>query len=106
MRKADQPATLLSEHAEIALEELARTSGLSVEEIVELVEYGVFEPSGGGQVSAWRFSARTITLGRRASRLKSDFDLNLTGIALALTYLERIEELEEEIRRLRCQLLG
>ena len=50
-------------------------------------------------------SARHIVLGRRASRLKVDFDLNLSGLALALTYLERIEEMEAELERLRCQLL-
>jgi chaperone modulatory protein CbpM len=101
---------LLTEQLEVALEELAAASGLKPQEIVELVEYGVFEPVGGSaqaaSISAWRFSARTITLGRRARRLKSDFDLNLSGLALALTYLERIEELETELERLRCQMLG
>jgi len=101
---------LLTEPLEVALGELAEASGLLPQEIVELVEYGVFQPVGGStqaaSVSAWRFSARTITLGRRARRLKSDFDLNLSGLALALTYLERIEELETELERLRCQMLG
>jgi chaperone modulatory protein CbpM len=102
---------LLTEHLDIALEELAEASGLLPQEIVELVEYGVFQPVGGSPdgakgVSAWRFSARYITLGRRARRLKADFDLNLSGLALALTYLERIEEMEAELARLRCQLLG
>jgi chaperone modulatory protein CbpM len=102
---------LLTEHLEIALEEFAHASGLLPQEIVELVEYGVFQPVGGtsvgsGEVSAWRFSARSIVLGRRASRLKADFDLNLSGLALVLTYLERIEEMEAELARLRCQQLG
>lgn len=99
-----------TEQLEVALEELAQASGLQPQEIVELVEYGVFQPSGGmapgtEAVSTWRFSARHIVLGRRASRLKADFDLNLSGLALALTYLERIEEMEAELERLRCQLL-
>ena len=103
-------AALLTEHVEVALDELARASGLPAEEIVELVEYGVFEPAGGTDparvpVSSWRFSARYITLGQRASRLKADFDLNLSGVALALTYLERIEELEQELIRLHCERL-
>jgi chaperone modulatory protein CbpM len=100
---------LLTEHLEIALEELAQASGLALQDIVELVEYGVFQPVGGtsagsGEVSAWRFSARSVVLGRRASRLKADFDLNLSGLALALTYLQRIEEMEAEVAMLRCQL--
>ena len=36
-----------TEQLEVALEELAQASGLQPQEIVELVEYGVFQPSGG-----------------------------------------------------------
>jgi chaperone modulatory protein CbpM len=99
---------LLTEHLEVALEELAQASGLSAHEIVELVEYGVFEPIGGSSAgaSSWRFSARTIVMGRRASRLKADFDLSLSALSLVLTYLQRIEDMEAELARLRAQLLG
>ena len=99
------------EDVELALEDLARASGLSRQEIVELVEYGVLNPaqapfSEAGEVSTWRFSARYVVLGRRASRLKADFGLDLPGLALVLTYIERIEEMEAELARLRCHLLG
>jgi chaperone modulatory protein CbpM len=97
---------LLTEHVEVALEELARASGLEPQEIVDLVEYGVFEPSSGGAArSTWRFSSHYIVLGRRARRLKVDFDLDVSGLALALTYLQRIDEMEAELARLRCQIL-
>ena len=98
---------LLTEHLEVALEELAQASGLSPHEIVELVEYGVFEPVSGTSAGAsgWRFSARAIVMGRRASRLKADFDLSLSALSLVLTYLQRIEEMEAELARLRAQLL-
>jgi|SRR5215470_15336038 len=97
---------LLTEQFEVALEELAQASGLSQHEIVELVEYGVFQPIGDAATvaSGWRFSSRTIVLGRRASRLKSDFDLSLPALSLVLTYLERIEEMEAELARLRAEL--
>jgi len=102
-------ATLLTEQVDVALEELVQASGLTVEEIVELVEQGVFVPLSApptlATISAWRFSSSTIALVRRASRLKADFDLNLSGLALALTFVQRIEELEEELNRLRCGLL-
>ena len=97
--------SLLSEQFEIELEELAGATGLSVDEIVELVEYGVFEPLGGAGMQ-WRFSARCVTLGRRASRLRSDFELDAPGTALVVALLERIEELEAEVNRLRCERLG
>jgi len=99
---------LLTEHVEVALEELVQASGLSAEEIVELVEYGALEPVSGtaAEVSRWRFSARAIVMGRAASRLKTDFDLNVSALSLVLTYLQRIEEMEAELTRLRAQLLG
>jgi len=102
-------AALFAEHSEVALDELVQACGLTAEEIVELVEHGVLTPISVPPArlpaSAWRFSATTIAIGRRASRLKTDFDLNVSGLALALTYLERIETLEEELNRLRCALL-
>jgi chaperone modulatory protein CbpM len=102
-------AALFAEHGEVALDELVQACGLTAEEIVELVEHGVFTPTSAAparsSVSAWRFSATTIAIGRRASRLKTDFELNVSGLALALTYLERIESLEQELNRLRCELL-
>ena len=53
----------------------------------------------------WRFAARCITLGRAASRLRSDFELAAPGLALMLSFRERIEELERQVRALEAQLL-
>jgi chaperone modulatory protein CbpM len=97
-------ATLLEEHLLIALDELERASGLSIEQISELVEYGVFEPQGR-LPQEWRFAARSIAVARRACRLRSDFELSTPGLALALTLLERIEGLEQDLNRLRAQAL-
>lgn len=101
---------LFVDDVEFALEDLIRASGLTRQEVVELVEYGVFHPvpgaAGPREAAAWRFSARYIALGRRAGRLKTDFGLDLSGLALALTYIERIEEMEAELARLRCHIVG
>jgi chaperone modulatory protein CbpM len=96
---------LFAEQVEIALEELARASGFSSAEIVELVEMGLFEPSGTAPAE-WRFTAHQVSIARRAARLRADFELNLPGVMIAATYLARIEELERELHALRCQLLG
>jgi chaperone modulatory protein CbpM len=96
---------LFAEQIDIALEELARASGFSTAEIIELVELGLFEPAGVAP-SEWRFTAHHVRIARRAGRLRADFDLNLPGVILAATYLARIEELERELHALRCQLLG
>jgi len=86
----------------VALEELLATSGLAPDEVSELVAFGVFELVGGD--GTWVFHGRTITLARRAARLRDDFGLNGPGMALALTYLERIGALERRLRELESQL--
>ncbi len=105
MAEQGNEITFLDEHRRITLTELSRVSGLSVIEIRELVELGAFEVVEA-QTGEWVFASRCVYLARAAYRLKSDLDLNLSGTALALTYLERIRELEERLRELECQLPG
>lgn len=95
---------ILDDERRVALDEIVAASGLARGEVLELVEIGAFEASGGP--GAWSFSARAIVQARRAARLREDFDLNVSGMALALAYVERIESLERRLRELECQLLG
>ncbi len=92
------------DEASVELVELLEVSGLAREELLELVEFGVFEPAESS--GEWLFASRCIVQARRAARLRDDFGLNPPGMALALAYLARIEELERRLRELECQLLG
>jgi chaperone modulatory protein CbpM len=92
----------VDESSAVPLEEVLAASGLAREEVIELIEIGVFQLAGTSPV--WTFRASTITLARRACRLRDTFGLNTSGIALALTYLERIEQLERRLRELESQL--
>jgi chaperone modulatory protein CbpM len=83
---------------EIELEDLIESSGLQREEVIELVELGVLEHSSSGTRMA--FCSHTVIQARRAARLRDDFGLNTPGMALALTYLARIEALERRLREL------
>lgn len=94
---------ILDAETTVSLHELLRASGLAREEVATLVEYGVFQARG--TAPAWTFASQTIVVARRAARLRSDFGLDPAGLALALTYLERIEALERRIRELECGLL-
>ena len=87
----------------IAFDDLLRGSGLAREEVIALVEHGVFEPTGAAP--AWRFESRTLIVARRAARLRDAFGVDAAGIALALAYRERIESLERRVRELECALL-
>jgi chaperone modulatory protein CbpM len=98
----NHPVLRPGDEATVAFDELLARSGLAREELLELVDFGAFEPVVAG--AAWRFSARVVVPARRAARLRDDFGLNPPGMALALAYLERIEELERRLRELECQL--
>jgi chaperone modulatory protein CbpM len=93
---------LLDDETLLAADELLAASGLARQELVELVEFGVLEPAG----APWTFSTRALWLARRAVRLRDDFGLNAAGMALALAYLERIDDLERRVRALECSALS
>ncbi|MDM7937493.1 MAG: chaperone modulator CbpM [Cyanobium sp. CZS 48M] len=82
--------------------ELLAASGLAHQELVELVEFGVFETREGA--TGWSFQTRVVHQARRAVKLRDTFGLNPPGMALALTYLEKIEALEQRLRELECLL--
>jgi chaperone modulatory protein CbpM len=87
----------------LRLRDLAELSGLSEAEVSELVEYGALTPAdeASGQ---WVFSMRSITVARSARRLREDYELEPHGVALVLAYLDRIRELEAQLRALQAQL--
>lgn len=58
-------------------EELLAASGLAHEELVELVEFGVFETGEGA--TGWSFQARVVHQARRAVKLRDTFGLNPPG---------------------------
>jgi hypothetical protein len=100
-----EQAAWLHEHYEFSLEELCELSGLSEAELRELVDHGVLAPIEPG-AQHWNFSADRLVLARSARRLRKDFDLDTHGVALVVTLLERVRDLEAELRDLRAKLPG
>ena len=98
-----EQATWLHEHYEFSLAELCELSGLSETELRELVDYGVLAPVDS-DAPHWSFSADRLVLARSARRLREDLELDLHGVALVLTLLERVHDLEAELRDLRAKL--
>lgn len=96
--------TLQSDECRITFDELCRATGLAADEVRELVEFGVFEPAGAAPEN-WIFTGQTIVMARTAHRLRRHFDVNLPGVALALTYLQQIEQLQQHIALLECRQL-
>jgi len=100
-----EQAMWLHERHELALEELCELSGLSETELRELVDYGVLAPVDS-EARHWSFRADRPALPRRARRLRRAFDLDPHGVALVVTLLERVRDLEDELRDLRARLPG
>ena len=83
----------LDEHVEYSLEELAERSHLSRAELEVLIDSGAIASR----------DARALQAARTAARLRGDFEVDLQGVALAMTLLRRIEELEIELCGLRAR---
>ena len=96
-------AQWLTEECQFSLTELVELSGSSVEELRELVEYGAISPVNP-ESSQWVFPGQCLPTIRAACRLRVSFDLEPHGVALVISLLDRIHDMEEQMGRLRAQL--
>ena len=93
----------LEEHGELTLSQLAELSRLSEADLLELIEFGVIVPAEP-QAARLRFSAQSIVAARTACRLREDFELDAHGVALAITLLDRIRDLEAQLQDLLARM--
>jgi len=93
----------LDAHPSLTLSELAELSGLTSAELDELVDCGVLRPLDltGAEHS---FGGECLAAARTAARLRADFDLHPSALALALALLERVHTLEAQLRNLQALL--
>ena len=98
-------AQWLTEICEFSIHELVELSGSSVEELRELVEFGAITPVNP-ESSNWVFPGQCLVTVRAACRLRASFDLETHGVALVISLLDRIRDLEAEMESLRAQLPG
>ena len=96
-------AVWIEEHAPLSFDEIVQLSGLPPEVVHGLIDSGAIEAAGGTR-SQKRFDARCVTALLAARRLHADFELDSNGVAVAVTLLEKIRELEVQLQRLRTQL--
>jgi chaperone modulatory protein CbpM len=88
---------------EVTWTQIVSASGLPEVEVRELVRYGALIPRDP-DAATWTFEARWLVVARTACRLRHDFELDAHGLSVVLGYVERIDALEAELRRLRAQL--
>ena len=82
------------------IEHLAEASGLSIGEIEDLVEHGVIVPVSE-LTMPYAFRLRDVVTVRTARRVRDDFQLDRNGLSLSLRLLQRIANLESELKALR-----
>ena len=82
----------------LSREELAAAAGISPAMLSRLIRLGLVEPAAPGP---GQFTAGVATRLKRMLRLHHDIGVNLTGAAIIIDLLERVDRLEKELRRLR-----
>jgi chaperone modulatory protein CbpM len=86
----------------LSLSELAEISGLPRPVLDELLDCGVIAPLEPAATQL-RFGAAALRTARTAHRLRADFELDVQALAVALSLVARVEELEAQLRELRAR---
>src|SRR5487761_1997161 len=102
MEREQTDAVWLDDRMALSLAELARCSCLSEEELRELADYGALVPNNP-QEAEWTFSGEMVLTVQAAGRLRDDLDLDPQALALTLTLINRIHDLEAQLRSLRAR---
>jgi chaperone modulatory protein CbpM len=85
-----------------SFQQLVEVSGLSSDDLRELIDIGAIEPAEAANQTMFRLES--IVIARKARRLRDDFELDISGLALALQLLQRIDRLENELHSLAARL--
>jgi chaperone modulatory protein CbpM len=96
-------AVRLDSVTEVTWTQLVSASGLTEGELRELVQYGALVPRDP-DAPTWTFESRWLVVARTVAHLHHDFELDAHAVSVVLSYVERINELEAEVRKLRAQL--
>lgn len=83
-------------------QDLIEVSGLSSEELDELIANGVILPIDE-QADRPLFQLHYLVTATTARRLRDDFELDQNGLVLALTLMRRIDELQEQLKAAHAQ---
>ena len=94
---------MASNKIQLSLDELCQATELPTATVIEIVEQGIVEPSGGSPES-WVFTTQMIVVTKKAQRLHRDLGIDWSGIALALCLIDELEQLRQKNRRLQRQL--
>lgn len=92
--------TVINHNVRLTFTEMCQAMNTQPTLITQLVEYRIIEPIGESE-NDWEFDHLCLKRARIARNFYHDLEVNLPGIALALDMLEKIDELEAELARLK-----
>jgi len=95
---------IISPDVHVSFDELCKSSNISAEYIIELVEYNIIFPIKGNDPQEWQFNVTAIRIVNKAARLHSDLEIDWADIGLVLNLLDEIEQLRNENGQLKQQL--
>ncbi|GAA2590239.1 hypothetical protein GCM10010399_20320 [Dactylosporangium fulvum] len=82
----------------LSLERFAEMAGLHPEMVHRLVALGLVEPAVDAHGEQW-FTVTQLTTVARVRRLHAGLPLNYAAVGVVLDLLDRIDELEDRLRR-------
>lgn len=94
---------MLDDQALCSAQHLIDSSGLLSVELDALIDCGVIAPANPA-TQPQAFYLHSIVTATTARRLRDDFELDLHGLLLALTLLQRLGETEAALSEVRAQL--
>lgn len=92
-------ARVIDDTVSVHVDELCQRLRVERQWIVELVEFGALEPTGGAEPSAWAFPLTAVPRLRAMTRLVADLGVNLPGAAIILELVEERRRLLQQLRQ-------
>ena len=83
------------------LDTLSRSAGVHPDLIADYVDLGLIEPVDERGEHEWLFDDDALFVLRRIERLRRDLGINLEGVGVILELLHQIEDLRQELERMR-----
>lgn len=83
----------------LTAQDVERSLGISRQELEELVSMGLAQPVAPG---ASEYTVATVIRLQRVRRLHADLEVDVLGAAIIVDLIERLDQLEAEIRAIRA----
>ena len=89
----------------LTLTDVTQSVHIAIETVIVIVDHGIVEPRGQ-LPEEWQFEPHMLATLRQAMRLHRDLEMDWAGIAVALSLIDKLQQLRGENKLLRQQLIA